>query len=642
MISPMSRVEIICLQGVTSELVAFVQEQGVLHIQDVPSVVEGEPGFLNPLQPGGTARKDQARLERLEKSLAELAPMLTFKPNPREVTGAAAALRGIPHDNWEKVVREWNRTLRPLARSRVNLEDNVTILRQYAGMLSALAPQLDKSRFRLGSGARFILIPSGHRSKGRELNDQLQEKFGPGVRFVHERLSRSLTAGLVLYPEELDDEVDTALRDLGISPVDSPEAPVRGMSLDEASARLKELIAEQQKQLEETRHNLNRVSRKEAPRLLALKTVVADMLARHQVAADHMAGSQMISVMHGWIPEENLAAFRASLADRFGPKASLSLLPLDGVDPVEVPTKLKNNWFARPFELLLQLYPPPTYGSIDPSWWVGVSFVLFYGFIMADAVYGTLILLIAWQVRRRFGHVPVARQIAQLAAYMGTSTIIFGVIFGEYMGNLGMYLFGIQPIWMHRISGVIILLYISLVVGIVHVGTSILLGIREAWKHGHRGHFYEKCGMFSAFLGMLTAVFGVMGLIPGGTTPSVAAGIGLILLGIALMFVGLGKGAFIQTVELVSLATNVMSYSRLMALGMASTALADVGNQFFEQGGNPFVGAGIDLLFQVLNICMGLFSPTLHSLRLNYVESLPKFYEPQGYNFKPFRKELPW
>mgnify|MGYP001348883908 CR=1 FL=1 len=63
MISPMSRVEIICLQGVTSELVAFVQEQGVLHIQDVPSVVEGEPGFLNPLQPGGTARKDQARLE---------------------------------------------------------------------------------------------------------------------------------------------------------------------------------------------------------------------------------------------------------------------------------------------------------------------------------------------------------------------------------------------------------------------------------------------------------------------------------------------------------------------------------------------------------------------------------------------------
>ena len=642
MISPMARVEVVCMKSLTAELVAFVQSRGVMHIESVPAVVEDEPGFLTLLQPADSDVREQNRLERLQHDLAELAVMLTVVPRPGAVAGAAAALRGTLLENWDKVVREWNRTLRPLSRSCANLADNITVIRQYMSVLASLAPQLDKKVFRLGRGARFIVLPSGRHSKAQHLQADLQEKLGPEVRFLSEKMGRHATAGLVVYPERLEAEVTAALADAGIVVVDAPEASLRGLSIDEAIKRLREMVRDQQNHLEQARHDLRRLSHKDAPRLLALKSMVADSLATYHVAAEQMAESQMVSIMHGWVPEEEYEDFVLAVDTRFGARATVHRLPTEEIAPEQIPTKLSNNRFLKTFETLLQLYPPPAYGTIDATAWVGISFVFFYGFIMADVVYGLIIVLITWQVWKRWNYIPLVRSLSLVGVYMGVSTAFFGVLFGEYMGNLGYYFFRIQPLWIHRISGVMVLLYFSLIIGCVHVGASLLMGIYAARRHGNLGHLYEKTGMFSAFSGMLIAILGIMGLMPFGTAPAAVVGAMFVVLGIALLFKGMGKGAFIQSIEIISLATNVMSYSRLMALGMASTALADVGNQFFESGGNLWVGILLDFLFQVLNICMGLFSPTLHSLRLNYVESLPKFYVPEGHSFKPLRKEFPW
>ena len=155
----------------------------------------------------------------------------------------------------------------------------------------------------------------------------------------------------------------------------------------------------------------------------------------------------------------------------------------------------------------------------------------------------------------------------------------------------------------------------------------------------------EKSGMLAVLWGMIIAVLGQMAYIPA--TASLAVGLTLIVGGVATMFIGMGSGALIPAIELPGLATNVLSYARLMALGLASAALADIGNKFMNDNiaaGGMYIAVGllINFLFQVLNIVMGLFSPTIHSLRLNYVESFPKFYDPKGYDYKPFRKELPW
>ncbi len=641
MISPMTRIEILCMKSLMTDLVAFVQAAGVVHVEQVPFVLEEEPGYLNPVRQNPSARQDQERLERLERHLTELAALLTTTPRPAAIAGAAVALRGTQHENWDKVVRDWNRTLRPLARSCQNLEDNVQLIGQYLQVLSSLAPQVDSKRFRLGEGTRFIVLPSGSHAQGRHFSELVQEQLGPEVRFLCERMGRHAAAGLLLFPAHRDEAVTAMLSEAGVTLLEGPETPLRGLSIDEALPQLRERMREQQRRLDQARQELHRISRKDAPRLLAMKSMLGDLLEHHRVAAEEMAESQLICVMHGWIPEESYDAFANAMETHFGNRAIAHRLPLDDIPPERIPTKLKNNRLFRPFELLLQLYPPPTYGALDPSAWVGISFVFFYGFIMADVVYGLIILFISWQVWKRFYYKPMVPSLCLLGTYMGLSTAFFGVLFGEYMGNLGYYLFHIQPIWIHRISGVMVLLYFSLIIGVIHVGASLLMGIYVAKQHGKKEHVYEKTGVFSAFCGMLIAVLGGMGLISPASACCLV-GAALVLLGLVLLFLGMGKGAFIQSIELISLVTNVMSYSRLMALGMASTALADVGNHFFESGSNPWVGAGIDFSFQVLNICMGLFSPTLHSLRLNYVESLPKFYVPEGHPFKPLRKELPW
>jgi V/A-type H+-transporting ATPase subunit I len=645
MITPMSRIEIVCMRGTTRDVVAFVQDQGMVHLEDVPLVVLEDPGFLNPLQATQEEQRDQTQLERLNQDLLELAPLLSVKPPRQDIDKAAAGLAAQERELWERQVRDWNRLLRPLARGRVNHADNVAVINQYVDMLSALAPQLDKRDFRLGVGARFVVIPSADKNDAAALAELLKERLGPEVQFLHQRVQRKVTAGLVLYPEAMDAAVETVLRESGVTPVDAPEAPVKGMPFDAALAKLGDMRIAQQKQLVAAQEKLTEASCSEGARLLALKAIVGDMLQRHLVS-ERMAGSELVTVIHGWVPSESLEDFRVILEKRFGEGAMLAELPMENVSGESVPTRLENPKFFKPFELLLQLYQPPTYGGIDPSIWVGVSFILFYGFIIGDVFYGALFLGLALYLRRRFRDLEVVQSLGMILAYMGVSAMVFGVVFGEYMGNLLEHY--IPPLWDHRmgsVANIMVLMKVSLVVGIVHVSGSLVLGIREAARHGHRGHAMEKIGMLTVLWGLIIAVLGQMTYLPA--TGSMMAGIGLIVTGVATMFAGLGLGALVPAIELTSLATNVLSYTRLMALGLASAALADIGNQFmtdnYKLGGIYIVvGILINFCFQALNIALGLFSPTLHSLRLNYVESLPKFYDPKGFSYKPFRKELPW
>jgi len=152
----------------------------------------------------------------------------------------------------------------------------------------------------------------------------------------------------------------------------------------------------------------------------------------------------------------------------------------------------------------------------------------------------------------------------------------------------------------------------------------------------------EKTGMLLGLFAVGVAVAGLSGKLPIG----VEATLGLtgLLLGVALfLFIKVaGALAPVHILEIISLTSNVMSYSRLMALGIASVAIADVANSLSRGAEALWVAIPLFVLIHLFNIALSLFSPTLHSLRLNYVEFLPKFYSPEGRSYKPFRKETLW
>ena len=293
----------------------------------------------------------------------------------------------------------------------------------------------------------------------------------------------------------------------------------------------------------------------------------------------------------------------------------------------------------------MSLFKPPSYGTIDPTGLVAVSFIVFYGFILGDAAYGVVLLGLSAWIGAKWGHIAILKDVSKIAQYMGISAIIWGVIFGEYFGNfvekwLWPTVFGTEfhLYWFHRAHLPTENLVYAIYFGIFHIILGLVLGIREDFRHHHNTHAYEKLGMLLGLVALIIQAFAYFEVAPFNAaifTP-ISAGLGVV--GVGFIFYAMGVMGLIGVIEIMSLGGNVLSYGRLMALGVASIALADIANMLPGMFGY-LIGIPMACLVHVLNIGIGIASPTIHSLRLNFVEFLPKFYSPQGTGFAPFKKE---
>jgi V/A-type H+-transporting ATPase subunit I len=182
------------------------------------------------------------------------------------------------------------------------------------------------------------------------------------------------------------------------------------------------------------------------------------------------------------------------------------------------------------------------------------------------------------------------------------------------------------------------LLYMAIGVGVVHILFGLILGIGNAIKHKNKNHLFEKGGMFIGLIGLLVMVGTILKILPAGVNivGYCFLGAGIILLGISY-----GKtGVILGPIEFIGLLGNILSYLRIAALGLASVFLAKVANDMVGMIGNVFVGILVAVLIHSLNIIMAAFSPTIQSLRLQYVEFFRRFYEGGKNEFSPFKKRI--
>jgi len=216
--------------------------------------------------------------------------------------------------------------------------------------------------------------------------------------------------------------------------------------------------------------------------------------------------------------------------------------------------------------------------------------------------------------------------------------ILWGFIYGEAFGTLGEH-FGLQPIWFSRTSSeyVAALLLMTLIVGSVHITLGLILGVWEAIKLKSRGHILERGGMLIGLISLFFIVAVLTDYLPQGfMTPAIAGVIlGIVFLGASLGWLGILMGP----IEFISLIGNVLSYLRIAAIGLASVYLAKVANDIAGLLGSVVVGVIIAVLIHALNLVLAAFSPTIHSLRLHYVEFFRKFYEGGGRQYQPFKHQ---
>jgi V/A-type H+-transporting ATPase subunit I len=313
------------------------------------------------------------------------------------------------------------------------------------------------------------------------------------------------------------------------------------------------------------------------------------------------------------------------------------------------PTLLENPEGLAAGEDLVQFYQTPGYRDWDPSIIVYVSFILFFGMIVTDAGYGLLLLAVLILYRKRFNRSQTSRHLYKLAIWLTLSTTAFGIATGSY--------FGISPpggnflarLKIMQLDDVDTMMKITLTIGVAHVTLANLMRVRLAGTLSDR---MQPLGWSAVALGGLATFLGA------GT---VFATIGPVLIVVGLLTVGFfasdrkvnsassaglrifdGLAALARIVNIFS---DVLSYMRLFALGLAAASLAQTINTLSAQLNEAVPGIGILIAIVVLvightiNIGLGLIAGVVHGLRLNVIEFFNWGLKDEGTPFRPFKKE---
>jgi V/A-type H+-transporting ATPase subunit I len=206
--------------------------------------------------------------------------------------------------------------------------------------------------------------------------------------------------------------------------------------------------------------------------------------------------------------------------------------------------------------------------------------------------------------------------------------IVFGVLFGEYFGDLGRRWLGLRPLWFDRHEAIVPFLVLTLALGVVHVVLGLVLGVLASAHEDPRRAIGRGVSAVMVVL-IVVALLGALEVLPGAVlTPAVVA---LLVAFPVLIFLE----GIVAAIELLGAVGHVLSYARIMALGTASVMLAIVANRLAGAVGSALVGVLFALLFHLVNFGLGLFSPTIHALRLHYVEFFGPFYSPGGTRYEP-------
>ncbi|MDP2593677.1 MAG: V-type ATPase 116kDa subunit family protein [bacterium] len=389
----------------------------------------------------------------------------------------------------------------------------------------------------------------------------------------------------------------------------------------------------------------------ELTRLKVISDSVSWQKAKHEVASS-ASGTKTSMVLEGWCPASKLESLIKAIEKETELFFLTSVEPTEGEDP---PVEIENNAVVLPFESITRLYGLPGHKDLDPTMFLSGFFFIFFGLCLTDVGYGLFLAGIIAAILFFFKIPKDSKKLLLLLMFGGISAAVAGVFFGGYLGvpisALPKPLANLQLF--DPIQSPMPVLFLSLALGVLQVLFGIVLRIYREAKNGRFGDGILDGGPWLLLFGALFA-FGAskLGFLSRG-------GDGLttwfLLIAVALLVATQGRkektilGKFFKgTLSLydsVGYFSDILSYSRILALGLATSALAFAVNLIAAllRDMIPVVGTAIMVLVLIIghlfNLAVNTLGAFIHSARLQFVEFFGKFIAGSGRQFKPFKRE---
>jgi V/A-type H+-transporting ATPase subunit I len=518
-----------------------------------------------------------------------------------------------------------------LTGDRVRLAAEIARFRGYRLIVEGLAGVVGRLPAVRGYAATGIVINARYRSIMPLLRDELDAITAGRCEVVSGELDADRIAAILLYPVRSSGEVASLLGGRDLEEVTLPPE-LAGVPFDELGPRLATEEAGLEGTLLTVEARIDALAAEHGRQVAGLRVVLGDRLAETQALAEAGASDHLV-VLSGWVPADRLGDMRATLERVAGPEVLVLERETDGRS-AEAPVAMVNAGVVTPFEPLASFVAVPRYGTLDPTPALAVTLPAFIGLMVGDAGYGLVLLAGLLVARWRWGDRPFMRTLWPIGLATAVSTIAFGILFGEFFGSAGHDLFGLEPIWFDRREGIVDLLVLALAIGVAHVTLGLVLGIVNGVFSHERREVVSRLAMLISLVACL-ALLGVAAQVLPGEVAAIAGA--ALILGLVLVVLTIGIAG---PIEMIGVFGNVLSYARLMAIGLAGVMLAVVADRLGAAIPNILLGALVAGLFHALNIGLGFFDASIQGIRLHYVEFFTKFVEPGGTPYRPFVSAL--
>jgi len=623
MITPMIRARIAGPKSAAPRVITTIYKLGFFHL----TIPREDPLLENSKSLAVLSLENEnAKLRLIENLLAEIMEALSRLPSPKSASATMGRDIIKDDDEWfaqaqscelSKVSRE----ILTITRDLPALEAEIKEVRLYQGVFEEFQPLLAKAGAFRGMEISGVTLAAGYADIFEDMKKTLDEvTSGACAVFKGKEEERGLAA-LLLYPASFSDEVKRRVFGNKVRPIKPPEKYEGGsfastlkvlfMREREIGAEIKRIQSRLEELAEGWRDGL-------AMALSALSRLTGPLKAQGSVA-----GSDMSFWLSGWIPEADLPQLKKILDEEFGGAAVVYSQKPTREEFPSIPVKLSNRRWARPFEQLIRLYSPPMYGTVDPTAILAVTGPLLFGLMLGDIGYAILMAVVAYGGRRIMPRDELVGDLSSIAINCAVWTAFFGVVFGEFFGGVSAW----TPL-IHRKDDAITFLVMMVTLGGAHLCLGSLIGFYSEMRLGATRKAVGKladcafiASLFIAGWSVLSGYGGPLILLP------------LAPLAVRIASAGVSEGGL----EAPRILSNILSYSRLMAIGLSSVILADLARDIYGASEVALIGAAGAVSIHAVNFVMGVYAPAIQAVRLHYVEFFGRFYDAGGVSYSPLK-----